>query len=334
LEAPNAAKLKALIERLDHVRSLGIEPDRARRIHGARYAVIVRIAGIVTAQHLRRLERRRRLATLVAFAIEMEAALTDAALVMVEKLVGSLFRRADRTRSERLLGQARLLKETARAHVWLGRLLMDTRTSGHDPLQSVADRIGWDQLERSVRSAEELTRSADDGLEEVIERYPAVRKFAPTFLSAFTFRAARSGDPLLSAVEALRRMYYDGRSVLPKRVPTTFLKPRWRKVVFPPGNGIDRRAYEIAVIVHLRERLASGSVWVDGSRAYRTLDDYLLPQAAFVGMREEGQLGLAVTPMFKDWHDERRVLLTRRMAEVERAAATGELSTSRSRVAS
>jgi hypothetical protein len=75
---------------------LRIEPDWARRIHAARYAVIARVAGIVTAQHLRRLARRRRLATLIAFAIEMEAALTDAALVMVEKLVGSLFRRADR----------------------------------------------------------------------------------------------------------------------------------------------------------------------------------------------------------------------------------------------
>lgn len=324
-EAPSASNLKALVERLDRVRSLGIEPDRARRIHGARYAVIARVAGIVTAQHLRRLERRRRLATLIAFAIEMEAALTDAALVMVEKLVGSLFRRADRTRSERLLGAARLLKDTARVHARLGRLLMDTRASGRDPMRAITDRIGWDQLERSVRDAEELTRSADDGLDEVVERYPAVRKFAPTFLAAFSFHAARPGDPLLGAIEALRRMYADGRSVLPKRVPTTFLRPRWRKVVFPSGGGIDRRAYEIAVVVHLRERLASGGIWVDGSRAYRTLDDYLLPQPAFAAMRAEGRLGLAVAPGFGDWHHGRCDLLTRRMDEVEQAAAAGEL---------
>lgn len=324
-EAPSATNLKALVERLDRVRSLGIEPDRARRIHGARYAVIARVAGIVTAQHLRRLARRRRLATLIAFAIEMEAALTDAALVMVEKLVGSLFRRADRTRTERLLGSARLLKDTARVHARLGRLMMDTRASGRDPLRAIEDRIGWDQLERSVRFAEELTRGSEDGLEEVIERYPAVRRFAPTFLAAFTFHAARASDPLLGAVNALRRMYGEGRSTLPKRVPTTFLKPRWRKVVFLPAGGLDRRAYEIAVIVHLRERLASGSIWVDGSRAYRTLDDYLLPQPAFTVMREEARLGLAVAHDFQDWYEDRREQLTRRMNEVERAAVAGEL---------
>ena len=78
-EAPGAGNLKAVLERLDHVRSLAIEPDRARRVHASRYAVIAREAAIMSAQHLGRLERRRRLATLVAFAVEMRVALTDAA---------------------------------------------------------------------------------------------------------------------------------------------------------------------------------------------------------------------------------------------------------------
>jgi len=324
-EAPSAANLKGIVERLDAVRGLRIEPDRARRIHAARYAVIARTAGIVTAQHLRRLERPRRLAMLVAAMIEMEAALTDAALVMVEKMVGALFRRADRTRSDRLLGQARMLKDTARFHARLGRLLVDARATGRDAFRAIDAKVGWDQLKRSIRFAEDLTRSADDGLEEVVERYPAVRKFAPTFLAAFTFRTARSGDPLLGAVEAVRAMYHDGRSVLPKRVPTSFIKPRWRKVVQPVEGVIDRRAYEIAVIVHLRERLGSGSIWVDGSRAYRTLDDYLLPVPTFEAMRASGDLRLAVPSGFPEWYEERRTLLTRRMTAVERAAAADEL---------
>ena len=77
----------------------------------------------------------------------------------------------------------------------------------------IDDRVGWDQLERSIRFAEDITRSTGDGLEEVVERYPAVRRFAPTFLAAFTFRTARSGDPLLGAIDALRAMSCDGRSV-------------------------------------------------------------------------------------------------------------------------
>lgn len=65
---------------------------------------------------------------------------------------------------------------------------------------------------------------------------------------------------------------------------------------------------------------------LDGSRDYRTLDDYLLPQPAFAAMRAEGRLGLAIAPAFRDWHADRRELLTRRMGEVERAAAAGKLT--------
>ena len=147
-------------------------------------------------------------------------------------MVGSLFRRAERTRSERLIDDAKLLKETARVHVRLGRALIDARADGGDPLALVAEKVGWAALEKSVREAEELTRAGEDGLAEVVERYAAVRRFAPAFLASFTFRAGRTNDPLLSAVEALRRFTIsatDGRSTLPKSVPTSFLKPRWRQ---------------------------------------------------------------------------------------------------------
>lgn len=62
---------------------------------------------------------------------------------------------------------------------------------------------------------------------------------------------------------------------MPKSVLTSFLAPLWRKVVFRAAGGFDRRAYEIATLVHLRDRLGSGGVWIEGSRAYRTLDGYL-----------------------------------------------------------
>ncbi|MCH4554371.1 hypothetical protein MKW35_17250, partial [Aestuariibaculum sp. L182] len=72
-------------------------------------------------------------------------------------------------------------------------------------------------------------------------------------------------------------------------------------------------------------RLGSGSIWVDGSRAYRTLDDYQLPVPTFEAMRATGDLRLAVPTDFPEWYEERRTLLVRRMTEVERAAAAGEL---------
>ena len=324
-EAPTAANLQAIVERLTAVRALGIEPERARRIHASRYGVMAREAAIMSAQHLGRLDRPRRLAILVAFAIEVEVALTDGAILLFEKMVGALFRRAANTRSERTLEDAKRLRETARRHAALGRLLIDCRYSNDDPRDAVEQAMGWSALEQSVREAEALTGSHDDGLDEVMERYPMVRRFAPVLLATFAFRASRATDPLLSALAAIGEMYAHGRRTLPETLPTSFLRPRWRRLVFPDGGALDRRAFEIAAVVHLRERIGSGSVWVEGSRAYRTLDDYLLPRAVFSAMVEDGETGLPVDHDFASWMAERRQLLAHRLVEVDGKAAAGTL---------
>ncbi len=161
---------------------------------------------------------------------------------MVERLRGAsvvlpvpalLERIALVARAERLIDQARLFRDTARLHIRLGRTLLDARGTGRNALARIDERIGWPVLEQSLRAAEELTRPGEDGLDEVVERYAAVRRFLPTFLAAFRFRTARAGDPLLGAVELLRTFYADGRTILPPKAPVSFLKSKWRRTVLP-----------------------------------------------------------------------------------------------------
>jgi hypothetical protein len=50
-EAPLQENLAGIVERLQLLRSLGIGPDRERRIHQARYVAIAREIAILSAQH-------------------------------------------------------------------------------------------------------------------------------------------------------------------------------------------------------------------------------------------------------------------------------------------
>ena len=54
----------------------------------------------MTAQHLAEATASRRLALLVTLTLHLETALTDAALSMFDKLMGSLSRRAERRSEE------------------------------------------------------------------------------------------------------------------------------------------------------------------------------------------------------------------------------------------
>ena len=98
--AATTGNFPKLIERLSLVRALGIEPERASRVHQNYWLKLAREGGQSPVQHLAELEPLRRYATLTALRLELKATLTDEALSMFEPLVGQLFKKSERTHAE------------------------------------------------------------------------------------------------------------------------------------------------------------------------------------------------------------------------------------------
>ena len=324
-EAPTQRNLAGVIERLQTVRALGVGADREQRIHRARYAAIARETSILSAQHLSRFDAPRRLATLVVFAREMEETLTDAAIVMFDKMMGGVFRRADRARKENVVDRAKTLDASTRALIGMAKAMLAARACGQDQIAAVERALGWERLKTLVAEAEKtVTVARDDNLGEIVDRYPTVRRMAAALLDAFVFRSWKSGDSLLAALDVLREAHAKNPRNFPPRAPTAFLSPTWRKIV-GSGATIDRRAYEVAVMAALRDRMRSGDIWVEGSRAFRAFDDFLLPPETFATRRKENELWLAVPDSFDDWRAERVGLLEIRLREIDAMAAAGTL---------
>ena len=280
---------------------------------------------ILSAQHLHRFDDQRRLATLVVFAREVEVEVTDAALTMFDKMIGGVFRKADRRHKEQLIDRAKMLHSSTRALVGMGKAMLSARANGTDPLAAFEQTIGWQRLEALIEAmGQSLEAARADNLAEVIDSYPRVHRTATTILEAFTFRSWKSTDPLLTALDLLHQLNASEQRKLPRGVPTAFLTPAWRKLI-GVGPAIDRRTWEVAVIVALRDRLRAGDVWVEGSWAFRAFDDFLLPPAAFAAKRQAGELGLAVPDRFDAWRDERLETLKRRLREVASLASAGKL---------
>ena len=120
-----------------------------------------------------------------------------------------------------------------------------------------------------------------------IVRIYNLRRFSPSFFEHIPLRAAagHSGD-LLAAVEVLRAMNRDGGRKLSREAPTRFLTPALRAIV-ESENGLDRRAYECAVVVAVRDELRRGNLWVEGSRRYRQLTDFFLPEPEWTARRAD-----------------------------------------------
>ena len=88
---------------------------------------------------------------------------------------------------------------------------------------------------------------------------------------------------------------------------------------------IDRRYYELCVLVQLKEALISGDIWVQGSRQFKSLKDYLLSEEKFAQLKKDDELPLSVTTNCNEYLNGRLALLDKELRVVDLLAKTGAL---------
>lgn len=173
------------------MRSAVISDERRKTIHANRYGIIARDARILHAREIRRLTADRRYAALTAFVIERQATITDLAIDMFCKLVGSTRRKAEISRKERRLKDADVLDGVAFDHLKLGEALLAARESNTDLASAIATSLGWDGLIASMAAASSVVRpDRSDEFDELIERHRSLRKLGRLVFGAFSFRGA------------------------------------------------------------------------------------------------------------------------------------------------
>jgi TnpA family transposase len=324
--SPASKNLLGLIERIKTVRALPVDRNRETAIPAAAFDALSAEGLRMTAQHLRDLVQPRRGATLVAAVIRLETELTDSALLMFDKLMGGLFRKAERRTVSKTgdvlrdaLGQLRLLVQASRA-------VIAAHEHDADPVAAVEQAVGWVPFLGAVAKAETLARPETVDLRaELVRRWPSLRPFAPALLDAFAFEGAPAAANLLKAVTLLREINHAGKRSLPKAAPVCFIRRGWRPFVLDETGTPDRRAWEVCVLSELRDRLRAGDVWVRGSRRYRNFEACLLPKPSFAALRAEGPLPVGVADDVASHLADRQAALAAIIADVATQAEAGTL---------
>jgi TnpA family transposase len=323
--APGHRSLARLIDQLQHLRRIGIDPVTMAAVHSDRVQQLAREGTRLTAQHLKALSSGRRRAVLVVTVLETMARLTDEAVGVFDRSIGQLFRRAERRASATLQHDARAINDKVRLFTRIGDALLGARESGDDPFAAVDKVVPWERFSDIIKEAKGLVRADGPDYLTLAERNHALlRRVGPLFLEAFTFQGVVAADGLVRAVESLKTFYAGSRRTLPKNLPTSFIRRGWRSAVMKDGT-VDGRVYELCLFAELRDRLRAGDVWVTGSRQYRAVEDQLIANPLFTALKEAGPLPVAVPLAAAAWLRRRRELLDERLFQVAGKAGRDQL---------
>lgn len=326
-QSPAPKNVVGLIDRLAFMRKLGLDPDKRNAVPTAAFERFAREGLKITVQHLAELAPPRRHALLLAAALSLETDLADTALLMFDKLMGSLYRKAEHSAKEKEAQKACQLTQTVITLLGGLKGLIHARRGGTDPYAAIEKgmRMDWEQFVAYIDKSEaEVAPEQIDPKAELLRRYATVRKFAPAFLEAFTFKAAPAAKAILDAIDMLHTLYRSGSRTLPAKPPMRFVKPKWKPFVVKDGV-IDRKAYELCAFFELRDRLRARDIWVEGSRQFQSFESELVPEPTYVLLKEQGPLPVAVTTDVTSYLEERRAMLDRELVTVGKLAQQGEL---------
>lgn len=266
-----------------------------------RVAALARFAKAARAQAVAELASDRRVATLVAFAAEMEPTAGDEALEVFDLLVGDLVRLAGyRAGKQRL----RTLKDLDAAALVLREAWLRLRAASDDPTGSLDVAFATLDLGRADAAAAtvgELAQPPDEDIQQQLQdRYLTTRRFLPRLLATLDFDVAGDGHRTLEALEFLRGVERRRSPIQPEEVPPASSPAPGTAACSPPtgehAGEVDKRAYTVAAVERLREDLRRHTVFVPGLRKWGDPRAGLLDGEAWARARPQVCRDLDLTP--------------------------------------
>ncbi|MCX8454842.1 Tn3 family transposase [Paenarthrobacter ureafaciens] len=327
-QAPLRANARAMNEHIDRLttwRALDLPWAAGRLVHRNRLLKLAREGASMTVADLAKFEPARRYATLFAMATESMATVTDEIIDLHDRIIGRLIRTAQNKQNQATLASRSTVTAMMRMHSRLGDALFEAKENGEDPFAAIETAIGWESLATSIAQAKEMTRPAfEDHLALVSAHFTTVRRYTPAFLAVLDLHAAPAAQDLLAAINVLRALNSTGARRIPEDAPTSFIRPRWKPLVFT-DDGVHRGFYEFCALAELKNALRSGDMWVTGSRQFRDFDDYLLAGGDYAVMKNSGKLPLVTADGGEHYLQDRLDLLSDRLHQVNGLASRDEL---------
>src|SRR5439155_2121017 len=109
----------------------------------------------------RRLRAPAPACTLVAVALDLAASLTDQAVDLFDRLIGTMFRKANERHARAFQADGRAINEKVHLYARVGAALIAARDDKQDAFDAITAVIPWDRFLATVAEAMTLARSEE-----------------------------------------------------------------------------------------------------------------------------------------------------------------------------
>lgn len=256
------------LRRIEDIRELGISFLQKPEVPASRVESLARHALSARAQAILRMPEDRRLSTLYAFALMLEANAHDDALDIFGFLIQNIFTKAEQVNKRQRVRKINDLDDAARRLSHAVELMLEKACPYQDVRAKVLLRLGPERVIEAMATVDELTRPSDDlYYPELQEKYRSLRRYWPHVLETIGFSGTQAAEPILKAIDFLTSLEHADNPFM-EGAPMEIVTPQWQRYVISEDGSVDRKAYTFCLLDRLRGMLNRREVFVPASGRY------------------------------------------------------------------
>lgn len=276
-------EISRAVDRLTEIRTFTTGLPELDRIPPGKAAALARFAGAAKAQAVARLPDDRRAATLVAFIRTLEASASDDIIDLFDVVSTKMFSTARINAKE---SRMRSLRDLDAASIRLrdvGNVLLDDNVGDADVRAVVFALVDRASLSDAIEQVNLLARPTDESYFAELRQQTGVMRYLPKMLAGLELAAAPAGQPLLEAVDHLRRVHKGEKRRGP--APMAFVPKAWIGQLKTNDGTFDLTGYRLCTLDRLRSAIRRRDVFPIRSLRYADPRKGLLTGAAWEAAR-------------------------------------------------
>ena len=298
---PSGKSLRLTLQRVAEIHGLGVDGALVRELVPARRLVdLARYGMAAKAPRLRRHPPARRVATLLATAVHLQAGSIDDCLelfdlLMETELLGKAKRETDRQRAR---AHPRLARASAKLAVAVAKLLEASSAAGpvrvEDLWREIEAVVPRAELRAAVATVGELVPFVDEDDEGEIrkrlaERIRVVSGFLKELTGGIEFGATAEGAPVLAEMQRMPELL-GARKLKTADIDRSLVRGSWRRLVYghpaPADGTIDKNPYVFCVLTQFHRQLIRRDIYAPASSRWRDPRAQLLSGEAWANAKE------------------------------------------------
>ena len=278
--SPSTTGMRRLVSRLELIEETDVLGIDVSWVNGNYQRALFHTVRTSSAARLRRMAAPRRHLALVCFLHQAWRDTLDQAVDMYGKLLDRSRKLVEHRLDEKLKAQRHAVDRIVQRYHDLATVLLDPAVGDgelrarllavvpeNELLEDRTDLARWTRGDRRAR------------FEETVERHSALSRFAAPFLSRMSFldEHDEGASPTLKAVRMYRELRTSGRRTLPSDAPVDFA-PKALEPLIRRDGAIDRRCWESALFLKVRDEIRAGNLAIDGAKNFGRFESFFLPE--------------------------------------------------------